>query len=155
MFPMRFWHFDNMKLLQCFAIKDNSLFQFLVLSAIEGYCKYFSLKIQKLKLKFTKDFRKILEKYHCDGTETKTFTEIFHRYCKNLLKCRTLIFSNFFSGLDTCIFTKNELPQVFSRILQIRFLFLYFLNLETDIFKENFRRCFCLYFRVFQKENII
>ena len=78
MFPMRFWHFDNMKLLQCFAIKDNSLFQFLVLSAIEGYCKYFSLKIQKLKLKFTKDFRKILEKYNYGGIEIKTSTEIFY-----------------------------------------------------------------------------
>ena len=89
-----------MKLLQCFAITDDLLFYFQVLSAIEGYCKYFSLKIENLKLKFTKDFRKVLEKYHCDGNEIKTFTEVSHRHCKNLLKCRTLIFSKVFSGLD-------------------------------------------------------
>ena len=74
---------------------------------------------QRVEIKvYYENFCKILEKYRCYRIEIKTFSEIFHQYCKNLLKCRTLIFSNVFSGLDTCIFTKNELPQVFSRILQ-------------------------------------
>ena len=86
---MRFWHFDNMKLFQCFVIMDNSLYWFQVLSATEGYCKDFSLKIQDLKLKFTLEILAKFLRNTCDKIDIKTFSEIFHRYCKNLLKCRT------------------------------------------------------------------
>ena len=107
---------------------------------------------------YYENFCKILEKYRCYRIEIKTFSEIFHQYCKNLLKCRTLIFSNVFSGLDLhlyWIWAPTGLFQDFAKT--VFFLFLYFLNLETNIniFKEHLRRYFCIYFRVFWRKNII
>ena len=122
MFTMRFRPFANMKL---FGDYRQFVILVSVLSAIEGYCKYFSLKIQKLKLKFTKNFRKILEKHL-----RKNWNKAFHRTLSSILQksfenAEHWALVKFFQAL-TCIFTKNGVPQVFSRILRRRFLFLYF-----------------------------
>ena len=87
----------------------RQFFRFQVLFAMEGYCKYFSVKIQKLKLKFTKDFRKIFLRNTCEGTERNPYTEIFHQYSKNISKYRTLIFSqNIDFQALTCIFWQKN-----------------------------------------------
>ena len=83
---MRFWPFANMEF---FGDYRQFVILVSVLSATEGYCKYFSLKIQKLKSKFTKIFAKFLRITY-EGIEIRPFTELFHQYYRNLLKMQNI-----------------------------------------------------------------